>query len=572
MPEEKTMTRQIATRWTLVTLLSAMLLAPSISDARPTWSKKAPRTKGAQTSLSRATKSYNSARVRYSKYRSLSQRQMKRYAKSGNAKQAQYAKANKYRAVKARVAMMKAQVRGLKAKAKMAVKTGTPDLANKFLDKAARLSGIAGRADARLSKIAAASGFSTGKRRASSSDKAVARKSSSSTTRKHDRIADEGLKPSNRDGSKAKQAMDGENPITDAPKAQRVPGLATHRGKRTAKLQLKSGNILGAMDTLKRMEAQPNRRGVRGLMDRYRKWSTKRKIVKTSYKMGKNAARAGDLQLASEAIEAQTTLRKPGFWTNRRVNAIGNQALKGASKMAKTQRPEEARMMLDFARNIQMQMGRQKPTLRFRWVRRTARKRVWKDLKARAKAGNMEAFRSAMRLASAYSREDGRKMTKGDIKTVRKLYMKAMKNSVPRALKDAQLLLSGKMGYVNVEEAASRYAYAYETANKLANRGVKIRTGFFSRGIESQFKRTRKSLVTAMQNQSSMRDVGRPGLIKRIYEKWTKQPHRRTQPQVAPLDSRWVQKQQRAQDMEMARMAQEQGITPEMMQQMQQGQ
>ena len=559
------MTRKIATRWTLVSLLTAMLLAPSITDARPRW-KSAPRTKGAQTSLTRATKSYNSARVRYQKYRSLSSRQMKRYAKSGNAKQQQYAKANKYRAVKARVAMMKAQVRGLKAKAKMAVKTGNPDLANKYLDKAARLSGIAQRADSKLSKIAAASGFSTGKksRRASEIHTSSSKKGSS-------RIADENLKPSTA-GTAKKQSMDGENPLSDAPKAQRVPGLATGKGKRTAKLQMKSGNVLGAMDTLRRMEAQPNRKGVRGIVDRYRKWSTKRNIIKKSYKMGKNAARTGDLQLASEAVEAQTTLRKPGFWTNRRVNAIGNQALKGASKMAKTQRPEEARMMLDFARNIQMQMGRQKPTLRFRWVRRTARKRVWKDLKARAKSGNMEAFRSAMRLASAYSREDGRKMTKGDVKTVRKLYMTAMKNSVPRALKDAQLLLSGKMGYVNVEEAASRYSYAYETANKLASRGVKVKTGLFSRGIDSQFKKTRTALVTAMQNQSTLRDPGRPGLIKRIYEKIVKQPHRRTQPTVAPLDSKWVQQQQRAQEQEMARVAAEQGITPEMMMQMQQGQ
>ena len=559
------MTRQIVTRWTLVSLLTALLLAPSITDARPKWISKAPRSKGAQTQLGRANKSYNKARIRYAKYRSLSQRQMKRFAKSGNSQQQAYAKANKYRAVKARVAMMKAQVRGLQAKAKMAVKTGNPDLANKYLDKAARLSGVAGRADVRLQKIAAASGFATGKgRRAASSNI-----SSKGTTRKSAAMADDGLKPSNRNGSKASQARDGENPITDAPKGQRVGGVGTYKGKRTAKLQLKSGNLLGAMDTLKRMEAQPNRKGVRGMFDRYRKWSTKRKIIKQSYKMGKSAARAGDLQLASEAIEAQTTLRKPGFWTNRRVNAISNQALKGASKMARTQRPEEARMMLDFARNIQMQMGRQKPTLRFRWVRRTARKRVWKDLKARAKAGNMEAFRSAMRLASAYSREDGRKMTKGDIKTVRKLYNRALVNSVPRALNDAKLLLSGKMGYVNVEEAASRYAYAYETANKLAGRGVKVKTGLFSRGIESQFKKTRSMLVTAMQNQSTMREK-RPGLARRVLERWLVQPHRRTQPTVAPLDSRWVQKQQRAQDMEMARMAAEQGITPEMMQQGQQ--
>ena len=557
------MTQNIATRWTLVTLLTALLLAPGITDARPRYISKTPRTKGAQTSLHRATKSYNNARQKYSHYRGLIRRQMKRYKKSGNVQQKNYAKANAYKAGRARVSMMKAQVRGLKAKAKIAIKSGNPDLANKYLDKAAKLSSVASRTSAKLSSFAEKNGFNTAKRGRASDVGTSQTSSSKGTTTEKIAASSTGTT------KKSSQTLDGENPLTDAPRGQRVPGVASHKGKRTAKLQLKSGNVLGAMDTLKRMEAQPNRKGVRGMFDRYRKWSTKRRIIKQSYKMGKAAARSGDLQLASEAIEAQTTLRKPGFWTNRRVNAIGNQALKGASKMAKTQRPEEARMMLDFARNIQMQMGRQKPTLRFRWVRRTARKRVWKDLKARAKSGNMEAFRSAMRLASAYSREDGRKMTKGDVKTVRKLYMTAMKNSVPRALKDAQLLLSGKMGYVNVEEAASRYAYAYETANKLAGRGVKVKTGFFSRGIESQFKKTRKALVVAMQNQSSLADKGRPGLARRVYEKIFLQPHKRTQPQVAPMDSRWVQKQQRAQDAEMRQMAAEQGITPEMMQQMQ---
>jgi len=504
------------------------------------WHKRG--TKTATKQKAAASKSYNKNRQHYANYKSLAARQMDRYKKTGNPKQLQWAQANKARAVQARVRMVRAQVRGLKAKAKIAIKTGNPDRANRWLDKAARLSRSADRADARLKRIAANAGVSSLPPQAHHSSKSQQVRSHQSTTRQP-----------------RQQVADGENPITQQPKAQRYNqmGLATGRGKRTAKLQLKSGNVLGAMDTLRRMEAQPNRRGLGGLVDRYRKWSTKRTIVKQSYKMGKRAARAGDMQLASEAIEAQHTLRKPGFWTNRKINAIGNQAIKGARSFSKGHRPEEAARLLSFARNIQQSIGKTRPTIRFRVARYSAKRRLWKDLKARAKNGNVEAFRSAMKLASAYAREDGRQMKKGDLGKVRKLYMKALKNSVPRALADAQMLLSGRMGYVNVEEAANRYAYAYDTANMLANRGEKIKTGLFHRGIESKFTKTRKQLLKAMDNQGSMLDK-RPGLLRRAYEKIFVQAHRRTQPTVAPLNSNWVAQQQRAQEMEMARMAAEQ--------------
>ena len=555
------MSRQNLTRWTLTSLLAAAMIFGSVADARPRYVKNAPRSKGARQQLTRATSSYNKARVRYTKYRSLSKRQMKRYAKSGNAAQRQYAQANKFRAVKARVSMMRAQVRGLQAKAKIAVKTGNPDAANRYLDKAAKLSRVANKADNKLQLIAAKQGFATSKRRPSTADLGAA--TTPATTRKQRTHQDPTRPGATAKKDRAPQALDGENPISDAPKAQRVPGMASYKGKRHAKGQLKSGNLIGAMDTLKRMEAQPNRRGVRGLVDRYRKWSTKRRVLKTSYKVGKRAARAGDMELASEAVTVTTTLRKPGFWTNRKVMAIGNQALKGAKKMAKTQRAEEARMMLDFARNIQMAVGRQRPTLRFRWVRRVASKRVWKDMKARAKVGNMEAFRSAMRLANAYRQENGGKFSKREARQVRKLYMKAMTNSVPRALKDAQLMLSGKMGYVNVEEAAHRYAYAFETSQKLSARGIKIPAKGLFNNIGKEFSKTRGLLVKAMQNQGSMKDNGRPGLAKRIYEKIFVQPHKRTQPQVAPMDSVWMERKARQQQQDMARQAQAQGYAPQ---------
>ena len=508
-------------------LPALLVLAPCWADAKPTWQTKAPHSKTVRSGHNRATNTYARSKAKQIRHRQLTRKQMKLYKKTGNIKHKQHAQKNAVHAGRAKVRMIKSQVKGLKAKAKLAIKSGNPDAANKYLEKAAKLEKSASSLSARLDKAEARFGSTAGRGKKASSSGAMA------------------------DGPDTSQQMDNENPLTQKEKSQRVAGVASGKGKRAIKGQLEAGNLLGATETLRAMEAQPSRKGVMGVVDGYRKWSAKRKILKTASKAGKRAARQGDLQLAGEAAQTISTLRKPGYFTNRKINAIGNQALKNAKKMARTNRPEEARMMLDFARQIQAATGRQRPTLRFRLVRRTARKRAWKDMKARAKSGNLEGFRSAMRLASAYAKEDGRQMKKGDLTRVRKMYMTAVKNSVPRALRDAQMMLSGKMGYVNVEEAANRFAYAYDTASKLANRGIIIKTGLFSKSVGKQFSKTRKMLVTAMQNQSTMREVKRPGLLKRTFEKIFLSPQRRTQPTVAPMDGKWTQQQQQQQQQQM---------------------
>jgi hypothetical protein len=352
----------------------------------------------------------------------------------------------------------------------------------------------------------------------------------------------------------AMQAQDGEGaPGVDGPAKAQLRGLASRQGKQTAKLQLQSGNLNGALGTLERMEAQANRRGVMGLVDRYRKWSTKNEIYKQSYKMGKTAARAGDVQLASDAVNALDRLGKDRWGNKGKIAKIATQAIKGARSFSKQHRPEETRALLDLAASIQRFQGREKPTLRYRFVRWSAKRRLTSDIELRAKQGNMEAFRSAMRLASAYAKEDGRELKPGELAKIKKLYITALKNSVVRSLDDANALLSGKMGYVNPEEAASRYLYAMETHDKLAQRGIKVSTGLFSKSVKSKFAAVRAGLIKAQE--SGMHEVKRPGFVKRVLQKLFVAEHKRQQPGIAPVDGKWMARQQRAQQMEMERMA-----------------
>ncbi len=515
---------------TLLTIIvTALMLAALPVDAKSAWQRKSTRTKTVKRGLRGASSSYAKARVNFLKHKGLVRRQMKRFRASGNVKQKQYAQRNALKAGRAKARMYKAQAKGLQAKAKLAIKSGMVDQANGYQDKAAKLTARATKLSAKLdvfqNKIGGAASAST-RTRASNT---AAGKTSASTSH---------IAPTT-------------NPAgaTAAETTRPAVKVSTRKLKRQAKLQLKSGNLLGAVDAYKALEAAPKRRGLGGLVDGYRRWSTRRAINKRAYKTGKRAARMGDMEMATDSVTSLRALDKKGgerltWGTRRKVNSISNQARKGAHKAAKTHRPELASEMLAFSKAVRASVGYKKPTLRYRWTRRVAKRRLNKDLKLRAKQGNMEAFRSAMRLASAFAKEDGRALKPGQLKQVRKLYMKALKNSVPRALKDAQLLLSGRMGQVSVEEAANRYLYAMDTSSKLAKRGVEIKTGLFRKSLKKQFAKTRKMLVTNIQNADSF-EGKRPGMIKRLWEKITKQPYNRTQPQVAPMNSSWMHKMQR---------------------------
>jgi hypothetical protein len=371
---------------------------------------------------------------------------------------------------------------------------------------------------------------------------------------------------------KAQQVMDGEAVPGVDPGAQQVQAqaMASRKGKKIAKIQMRNGNLSGALGTLQAMEAKASRKGLMGMVDGYRKWSTRRKLRKMAYKEGKGAARAADYERAQESLGVIEATHKDGrlhkWSTNSKFRGIANSAIKGAKHAAKNHRGVEAYQLLDFAKQVQAYTGRAKPTMRWRWTRRTAKKRIWKDVKRFSKEGNMEAFRTSMKLASAYAREDGKPgLTKRNLRKTRKLYMKTLKRSVVRALDDAQMLISGKMGYVSVEEGAKRLAYAEDTANALAHRGIAVRHGLFRRNVGGKMAKVRKSLVKAWGKQQNMHQV-RPGLLKRLFNRWSKQPHRRPPPAIAPVDSRWERKMMRQQQ---SAQGGTEGMTPEMMAELQ---
>ena len=522
---------------TLVTLITAvLLLAAPAADAKPAWHDKGTRTRTAKTSLSNASRSYNKARISQQKYRGMVKRQMKSYKATNNLKQKQYAQRNAVKAGRAKVRMIKAQARGLQAKAKLAIQAGEIGKANAYQDKASKLTQKASSLNTKLNKAAARFGMNN----------AVSASARTSTAQVP--------------GAKTSRALVPVAKSDTVPSTAKAPKVSTYKMKRQAKLQLKSGNLLGAVDAYKQLEAAPRRKGLGGLVDGYRRWSTRRSINKQAYKQGKRAARLGDMEMATDSVTTLRAMDKKGgedlSWnTRRKVKNIAHQSLKGAKAMSKSHRPELASEMLNFHRAVRASVGSTKPTLRYRWVRRGAKSRLMSDMKIRAKQGNMEAFRSSMRLASAYAKEDGRSLKKGQLKSIRKLYMTALKNSVPRALQDAQLLLSGRMGQVSIEEAANRYLYAMDTADRLSKRGVEIKTGLFHKSLKKQFASTRKMLVTSIQNADSF-EGKRPGAIKRLWEKITKQPYNRTQPQIAPMNSTWMQRMQRQSEAaQMANMA-----------------
>ena len=61
-------------------------------------------------------------------------------------------------------------------------------------------------------------------------------------------------------------------------------GIHSYKGKQQAKRQLKAGNVSAARKTLKLMNSRPNRKGLKGSVDKFRKWSVTRAIKKVVHK------------------------------------------------------------------------------------------------------------------------------------------------------------------------------------------------------------------------------------------------------------------------------------------------
>lgn len=71
--------------------------------------------------------------------------------------------------------------------------------------------------------------------------------------------------------------------IGKAPASQlrlKTRGISSYRGKAHIKRLSRAGNVKIAKLVLKSMNKRPNRKGIKGSLDRYRKWSAKRIIQK----------------------------------------------------------------------------------------------------------------------------------------------------------------------------------------------------------------------------------------------------------------------------------------------------
>lgn len=565
-------------RWVLCAALGGLLLSAAPAMARgPSYGSASP--------SKRAGMDYNRYRKAAGGSLAAAQKRYGQFEQSGNPALLDKARGNLRQAMQSKVSMLKAQQQGLMVKA------------DKALNRAAALERAGDKAGAEA-VLQQALGYEA---KAKGLNKRITRLSSNQDAmiNRYERMRARGLAGAVEPGAggvapgqrQRQQTVDMEPvPGVDAPAQQQpglgqptarpVAGLKGRKGWKMVKGQMSRGNVMGAMATLQRMEAQAGQRGffrralgrlpgVGGFIDPVGK--ARRHIIKNAYKMGKDAAKMGDLELAQESLAAVSELGKPGWRTNGKIKGISNAALDGAKQLSKQHRIEDAYVLIDFARQIQVAMGRQAPTRKFRRTRNSAIDSLWKDIKSRAKEGNMEAFRSAMRLACAYAQEDGRRLDKGELKTIRKYYRVAQEKSVGRALEDANVLLSGRLGYVNVEEAAKRLAYAEHTAEKLEarGRGHKLKTGIwpFRRDLGSKFKKTRKMLVKAFQEQNNNYRP-QPGKFRQFFEKWAKQPHMRTPPSIAPVDQNWERSMARAQQREqIAQMAAQNGVTPQEMMQ-----
>jgi len=441
-----------------------------------------------------AGKQYNTLRKEQLRHQSVAKNAYARYRQTGDPAALQQSRLAGINRLRTKAAMFGVQAQALEAKAAAYAKAGKLDKANeysgrahKLATRARKMSNAVDRFEAKLQNGQLKNPRISARSQADVEDGPMGDGPDMDFTNDGPEMGGNAAQP-------VHQAMDGEGaPGIDGPQ---VRGIRSRQGKKVAKAMLSSGNVLGALDTLKRMEAQGNRRGVMGLVDRYRKWSTKRRIMKDAYKMGKAGARSGDFELADHAVQAITELGKPGWRTNHKVKTIANRAITGAKHAYKDHNPGQAKALLDLAYNVQKKLGMERGSWRFRRVRSAAKSRLEKDVKRWAKSGNIEAFRAAVALAGAYAKEDGHRMTGKELGKLKKLNLTAKKTSVVRALDDAKRLL--KVG-ASPEEAQARLIYAMETADQLAKRGVTIKTGLFHRSVQGKFKKVRKMLISAIQ-------------------------------------------------------------------------
>jgi len=81
-----------------------------------------------------------------------------------------------------------------------------------------------------------------------------------------------------RGGHSKAMVRSGKAPISQLRVKQR--GISSYRGKMRVKRLVKRGHVKTARLVLKAMNKRPNRKGIKGGLDKYRKWTAKRMIQK----------------------------------------------------------------------------------------------------------------------------------------------------------------------------------------------------------------------------------------------------------------------------------------------------
>jgi len=387
------------------------------------------------------------------------------------------------------VAQMRDRANKYRTKAESLMKRGLPDLANHYLDKAARLNQAV-------------------KTRTAAAVRSLQGGAASAAT--------------------ATAAQ---------PAAKTYASISSAAGRNLAKTQIATGNFFGAMETLKRMEAQANRSGVMGLVDGYRKWRTKGQVLGAAYKTGKLAGQLGDGATAYEAAATLQKLGKPGFFTDRKVGHISTAMVKAAMVDSKTGRHAESQALLSLASKLtpRSQLLRSPNVAK---ARDAAKARLMKDMGRTAKAGDAAQFRAMRALAAAYAQEEGRNLTKSEVDTFKRLQLQVNNESWRRDLRDIKALTNPRSQEFNPELAEAKLLQASETFARRFKDGH-VKTRLTDRvpfnGFEDQFRRAwagvqkAKGLMTGAAAQAS----GLKSSVAALNPQWVAQMRQRAELEAA---------------------------------------
>jgi hypothetical protein len=371
-----------------------------------------------------------------------------------------------------------------------------------------------------------------------------------------------GQQPSGADGNQA---------ATDDPAQPRTAAkrYSAKEGKTEIKRLLRTDRFGDAADVLKNMEV---RKGLfKGTYDRWKRRRATNKLVNQAYSRAKSRAKGGDIAGAKAAVKIlrdvpkRTWIRNPEKRAAKMEKTVGKRALTMAHKALDSKGVTVAEDLIAYAAKLEGVKG----TWKYKRARRRAKSHNMKMLELYAKQGSMDQFRAAARLLVKGIREDGKRLPRKLAKKIKQLHRKALRNSPMRDLWDAERLLKMEMPRVYDPEQALELAKvklerAKEIFDRLEDKGIKVKTGWFKRGFMARHAKLEALFhKTKIQLEASNREPKRPGLFKATIERLYKHPMKRTQVGMA-TDSVWMKKKQaQMQEQQMAAELASMGLSAE---------